>query len=286
VLDRLAESERVFSERLAAVESLIARVSQGGQVNLQPIANRLDVIEEAVLLREGEAAIGARLAELEAAHKEERSALASIADELNGLSTAVALAAQRHDEAQSSFGERLQQITSGLDQHRIDLASGIGDRIAALEQAIGAQEQRSAETHGTYREELGEVHDALMKLNSNQHTLAGAIDQWRGNDSGEIHMINARIGAVQEDGSRRLQVLEKLNSDVQTLAGLVRLQAEKPRRNWRRWLFGTDDWARASWRQPPPPAPEPEVLPPAESKGSAWRVSSWRLPFRRKDTDA
>jgi len=96
-------------------------------------------------------------------------------------------------------------------------------------------------------EELAEVHEALMKLNLNQHTLAGSIEQWRSNDAGEIHLINARIGALQEDGARRLQMLERLCTDMEAMSGSF--PGEKaPRRGFRYWLFGTDDWIKASWR--------------------------------------
>jgi hypothetical protein len=284
VLDRLAESERMLSDRLAAVEAAIARMPLAGDLN-QSIASRLEIIEEAVLTRETDASVNDRLSALEQSHRQERetraSALAALAGEVNGLGTAVALAAQRSDEAQSSFGERLHQIASGFDQHRMDLAAGLGDRIAAIEQAISTQEQRAAETHGTYREELSEVHDALMKINSNQHTLAGAIDQWRSNDSGELHIITARIGAVQEDGGRRLQALEKLSADLEALSRHVTEQT-RGRRGWRKWLFGTDDWIKASWT---PPEPRP---PPIWRTSNWWRVRpAWRLPFRRdKSGDA
>jgi hypothetical protein len=274
----------MLSDRLAAVEAAIARMPLTGDLN-QSIAGRLEIIEEAVLTRETDASVNDRLSALEQSHRQERetraSALAALAGEVNGLGTAVALAAQRSDEAQSSFGERLHQIASGFDQHRMDLAAGLGDRIAAIEQAISTQEQRAAETHGTYREELSEVHDALMKINSNQHTLAGAIDQWRSNDSGELHIINARIGAVQEDGGRRLQALEKLSADLEALSRHVTEQA-RGRRGWRKWLFGTDDWIKASWTPPEPRPPAPWRT------SNWWRVRpAWRLPFSRdKSGDA
>jgi hypothetical protein len=285
VLDRLTESERALSERLAAVEAAIARMPQMGDINLQAIANRLEIIEEAVLTRETDAGVSDRLSALEQGHRHERetraSALAALAGEVNGLGSAVALAAQRSDEAQIAFSERLQQIASGFDQHRVDLASGLGDRIAAIEQAISTQEQRAAETHGTYRDELSEVHDALMKINSNQHTLAGAIDQWRSNDSGELHIMNARIGAVQEDGGRRLQALEKLSADLEALSRHMAEQPSRPR-GLRKWLFGTDDWIKASWSPPSPRPPPTPRSPPAWRSAGWWRLRpAWRLPFRR-----
>jgi hypothetical protein len=105
-----------------------------------------------------------------------------------------------------------------------------------------------AVSHSVYAEELSDVHEALMKLNTNQHTLAGSIEQWRSNDAGEIHLINARIGSVQEDGARRLQLLERLCMDMEALPRSPR-EEKRPRPGFRRWLFGTDDWIKASWQK-------------------------------------
>lgn len=278
VLDRLAATERLLAERLAAVEAAVMRMPHASQPDLQPIIGRLDVIEEAVLMREGDNAVGARLAILEQGHMDERAdraaAHASLADEVAGLKSALGLAAQRTEEGQSSLAERLQLLASGLEQHRVDLAASLGDRIAAIENAIEAQGQKAAETQGTYRDELSEVHDALMKINSNQHTLAGAIDQWRSNDSGEIHLINARLGAVQEDGGKRLGMIERLCADVEALSQLLIEERTRPR-GLRRWLFGTDDWIKASWREPAAPRAPPK-------RRGVWRLRpAWRLPFRR-----
>jgi len=280
VLDRLAETERLLSERIAAVEAAVIRTPHVSQPDLQAIIGRLDIIEEAVLTRDGDNALGARLARLEQGHMDERAARAashaSLADEVANLKSALGLATQRTEEGQLSLGERLQLLASGLEQHRVDLASSLGDRIAAIESAIEAQGQKAAETHGTYRDELTEVHDALMKINSNQHTLAGAIDQWRSNDSGEIHLINTRIGAVQEDGGKRLQAIEKLCADVEALSRLLMEERSRPR-GFRRWLFGTDDWIKASWR-----APAAMPAPAAWRSPGAWRIRpTWRLPFKR-----
>ena len=51
-----------------------------------------------------------------------------------------------------------------------------------------------------------------MKLNVNQHTLAGSLEQWRSNEAANTHLINARLGSVQEDGVKRLQALERLSA--------------------------------------------------------------------------
>ena len=170
------------------------------------------------------------------------------------------LAAQNSEQTQASLTDQMQQ-----------LASGISERIGNIEQVLDAHGQKTNEAHAVYSAELSEVHEALMKISANQHTLAGAIDNWRNNDSGEIHLINTRIGAVHEDGARRLAAMEKLCADVETLSHLIIDDKSRPRRGFKQWLFGTDDWIKASWRAPAAWRPRMK-----------WTRVSWRLPLKRR----
>jgi hypothetical protein len=272
IFERLAETERAFSERLAALESAIARQPLPGNTDLSSIDNRLSAIESALRNRplgEGIAgidpALSDRLWAIEQAFGTERSerasAITALSDEITGVRSAVRLAAQNGEQTQASLTEQMQQ-----------LASGIGERIGNIEQVLDAQNQRNNEAHAIYSTELSEVHDALMKISANQHTLAGALDNWRNNDSGEIHLINTRIGAVHEDGARRLAAIEKLCADVETLSHLIIDDKSRPRGSFKRWLFGTEDWVKASWRPKPW---RPNVK---------WPRFAWRLPLKRRSS--
>lgn len=272
IFERLAETERAFSERLAALELAIARQPLPGNTDLSSIDNRLSAIESALRNRplgEGIAgidpALSDRLWAIEQAFGTERSerasAITALSDEITGVRSAVRLAAQNGEQTQASLTEQMQQ-----------LASGIGERIGNIEQVLDAQNQRNNEAHAIYSTELSEVHDALMKISANQHTLAGALDNWRNNDSGEIHLINTRIGAVHEDGARRLAAIEKLCADVETLSHLIIDDKSCPRGSFKRWLFGTEDWVKASWRPKPW---RPNVK---------WPRFAWRLPLKRRSS--
>jgi hypothetical protein len=245
MLKRLSELERTLGDRLAAVEASLA-----SSHDLQPIKDRLDIIEEAVLSRESDGALVERLSALGRLLQEERAersdALTSLAADVKALAAAVGHTGANGETHQASFADRVQTLVADLEQHRIELGASLGDRIAAIEQALAAQGEKAAVSHTVYAEELTDVHEALMKLNTNQHTLAGSIEQWRSNDAGEIHLINARIGAVQEDGSKRQQLLERLCMDVEALSRPPR-EEKSARRGFRHWLFGTDDWIKASW---------------------------------------
>jgi hypothetical protein len=257
VMERLAGLERNLAERFSALEAALTSAPGGVPHDLQPIKDRLDLIEEAVLSREGDGAIVERLAALARQLQEERvertNALAALAADVKAL--AGDLGSRGSDgEMQGPVAERLQGLVADLERHRIELGASLGDRIAALESTLAAQGEKAAGAHTTYSEELAEVHEALMKLNVNQHTLAGSLEEWRSNEAGEIHLINARIGAVQEDGVRRLHILEQLSQDVELMRRpppIVPQKIETPRRSstFSQWLFGTEDWIKASWEK-------------------------------------
>lgn len=302
LFDRLGDIERVFSERLSTVEQALAREPMPTIVDLGPVESRLSSIETSLLSRPAESGVVAidpalsdRLWAIEHALGVERtertSAVTQLSDEITGVRSAVRLAAQNGEQAQGALSEHVQQvaidlqqladqiqkIVTGLEQHRIDLASGVGDRITDIEKALDAYDQRLSESQTVYAAELAEVHDALMKISANQHTLAGVIDNWRNNDSGEIHLINARIGAVHEDGAKRLAAIQKLCADVDTLSQLVLEDRSQPKRgSFKQWLYGTEDWIRASWRRARSPMVEPVDLKPGRS-GGFW-------PFKRRSS--
>lgn len=220
---------------------------------LQPMKDRLDVIEEAVLTRESEGSLVERLSALGRLLQEERvertNALTTLTGEVKSLAGAMGLEGANGSVHQTALAERLQGLAADLEQHRIELGTSLGDRITAIEKALEAQADKVSDSHNAYCEELAEVHEALMKLNTNQHTLAGSIEQLRSDESNELVAIKARVGAVQEDGAKRLQMLERLASDVEMLGGTARTErrAGSARGKFGKWLFGTDDWIKASW---------------------------------------
>jgi hypothetical protein len=48
---------------------------------------------------------------------------------------------------------------------------------------------------------------------------------------------------------KRLQMLERLSKDMAAMAGTVDDEGEPSRRGFSYWLFGTDDWIKASWQK-------------------------------------
>ncbi len=259
LLERLGALERIVSERFSGLEAALtaAQPSPPPPVDLQPIKERLELIEEAVLARENDGGpaverITALARQLQEERVERTDALAALSNDVKALAETLASGqiGSNGGEAEGAFAERMQGLVADLERHRIELGASLGDRIAAIESALAAQGEKAVETHTAYSEELAEVHEALMKLNVNQQTLAGSLEEWRSNEAGEIHLINARIGAVQEDGAKRLEVLERLSQEIQVLASRIPMEEPLPKsRGFSQWLFGTDDWIKASWQK-------------------------------------
>ena len=225
---------------------------------LSPLDHRLSAIEAALDRRavEGIAAIDPALSDrlwaIEQALGTERTeragAITALSDEISGVRSAVRLAAQNADRRKLRSPTRCSSSPSAwINTGSISLQRRRPHRFHR--QAPEAHGQKANEAHAVDSAELTEVHEALMKISANQHTLAGAIDNWRNDDSGEIHLINTRIGAVHEDGAKRLAAIEKLCADVETLSHLVIDDKTRPPNNgFKQWLYGTEDWVKASWR--------------------------------------
>jgi hypothetical protein len=183
-------------------------------LDLRPIAHRLDIIEEAVLNRDGagEKTILERLTKMEAV----------IGDAIG-----------------TSGGE------SGNGQVS-QLVSDISERVTSIERAVSAEIETAAAKHQAYADDVGEVHEALMKLNQNQHTLAGSMDQWRADSASDMANIATRLANLDRDTSRPFETLNALNAHMDTMNRLLIERYHRRNRFWY-WLFGTDDWIGASW---------------------------------------
>jgi hypothetical protein len=95
--------------------------------------------------------------------------------------------------------------------------------------------------------------DAVGKIINNQHTLAGSIDEWRGQVRDDISAIKARIDGMDSTSVTAPNLPDERFSEISDR--LEQLQRTIPTRRepddaWTRfkmWLFGTDDWYRESW---------------------------------------
>lgn len=77
-----------------------------------------------------------------------------------------------------------------MDGH---VESPLSDRIAGFEQALKATSAANEELLRARDREIGEMHDALVRLGENQHTLASAIADWRSENHDRLATITTHI---------------------------------------------------------------------------------------------
>lgn len=134
-----------------------------------------------------------------------------------------------------STGNQLRALEQGLVAH-----------VTALQQGLAAHVEKSGEYQATYARDLADLHDALVKLNANQHTLAGSIDQWRTEAAGDLSILSNRLASVERDAQRPMQLLSSVAADIDSMRRYSIDRAARRSRFWY-WLFGTDDWLGDSW---------------------------------------
>jgi len=245
-LQEMSQSWSVLSQRLQDLETAVRErppQQAGGAtadelrslVDLKPISNKLDVIEEALLgepHRNG-SDLGERFEKL---HGDVQQALASTTD------------GGRIETLIAGF-DRINGLVGRLDeQHRwvTQATADIGDRLGAVELALTGEIETAAAKYQAYAHDLSELHDALMKLNQNQHTLAGSMDQWRTDAATDTANILNRIGELDRDTAVPAETLKAVNEHMDTMNRFI-VDRYRRRQGFWYWLFGTDDWLAASW---------------------------------------
>ena len=263
-LSEISRSWTVLSDKLQNLElavrekpsaggvpgDLVERISRA--IDLKPIANRLDIIEEALLSGENrnDSNVVDRLKSLEG---EIARALSANTASTNRMETLVAgFDRQKSDLASALAGpvvERMTALVGSSTSQQAAIGDGlskVGERLNAVERAIAAEIETAAAKHQAYAQDLTEVHDALMKLNQNQHTLAGSIDQWRADAAGDLSVISNRLTNLDRDNERPIETLNAMQVHMDTMNRLMIERYHRRNRFWY-WLFGTDDWIGASW---------------------------------------
>lgn len=287
ITDRIATIERSvtagfeqFSLALASIENDIrARPQQ--QIDLTPLTNRLEIIEEAVLSRDGEKVIGdlfERLDRLETTLAGERTRAAETGAALRGevgqLAQTVAVSRAEILKSLFPFNERFTEVRASVDTRHAETGnalSALADRVAAVERLVADTLQKVMEGQTAAREDLAEVSDAIVKLNANQHTLAGNIEQSR-NDTrdtlaalrddvtafrenfsvtaasltGGLDALSPRFAIIEGETQRIGGAVEGLHGTVENMHRVTIERYYRRNRFWY-WLFGTDDWVAASW---------------------------------------
>ncbi|MBS0237720.1 MAG: Clp protease [Proteobacteria bacterium] len=235
-LQEMSQSWAVLSTRLQELEaSMRARPATEATVDLKPIADRLDVIEEAVL-------------------GHDHRALGDLTDRLSKLDDDIGrvLAASPdagRTEALLGGLDKIDGVSNKLDAHNgslTELAVALVDRMNGVERAVAAEIETAAAKHQAYTQDLTEVHEALLKVNENQHTLAGSMDQWRTESATDVANILNRLGTIDRDTALPAETIAALNHHMEATNRFI-IERYHRRHRFLYWLFGTDDWMGASW---------------------------------------
>ena len=251
--DRLQHLELAVREKPSASGvpgDLVERISRA--IDLKPIANRLDIIEEALLSGDSrnESDVVDRLKSLEG---EIARALSANTASTNRMETLVAGFDRQKTDLAGALAvpviERVTALAGSSASQQAAMTDGLSkvvDRLNGVERAVAAEIETAAAKHQAYAQDLTEVHDALMKLNQNQHTLAGSIDQWRSDATGDLSVISNRLTNLDRDNERPIETLNAMQVHMDTMNKLMIERYHRRNRFWY-WLFGTDDWIGASW---------------------------------------
>jgi ClpA/ClpB-like protein len=273
---RGARSWDEAAQKIAGLASGLATLPQAAP-EIASITGRLEIIEEAVLSAAGEDAshLSDRLRAVEEAVAAQRAqameATAAVVADIKAVAGALANQQALAERAQAGVHERVQSLATVLERQRGALDAGLaqpllgridtlagrlreaGGELARRVEALGGRlatiEGAVTERTGGYVKELGELHEAIVRLNGNQHTLGGTLEASRQESAGvreAMTTVAVRLEGLEREAGRSMFVLEALAS---RLEGMYRATVDRDHRRNRfwYWLFGTDDWVAASW---------------------------------------
>lgn len=299
-----------FTERLQAVERLVeAGTGEGGR-NWTVISEKLAALDTFVRNRPaagpGSGDLADRFIELERVVKagfgdhvrsasqvtERLAALEKLADGATmgeGQGEAVLVLDDRMQSIERMLQDQLGKAGGGIATPELDqrlaafeqrnavrsdqllqIVRDMVGRLGAIEQKFAAVAGGTSETAQGREREIAEIHEAIVRLSENQHTLASAISDWRHESQNDFGALNAQferlaeparvsvpVSTVSTSGMpnvARPQTADIRVPDVQPEARRAGLDDTgetgvevRPRGHgfwW--WLFGTDSITRAN----------------------------------------
>jgi hypothetical protein len=271
-IDALERTFQVILDRLTGLERKMDSASEVRTVDLAPIQSRLTEMERNVVDTLHNKVDLTPVSEL----------MTAVEARVSGLERTLENRSAETGRTVSFIGDRLRSFDEAIGGQR----SEVTERLGQLERALTAFAESSMTNGNGHERELTEVHEALLKLNANQQTLAGSLDQWRLDSTGDLSVISNRLKAIEESDKGQDPRINDLAAQVATIhTTLAKREVRKAR--FRHWLFGTDEWYSSSydtdnWRKrhgekpvadirpavvrtaaqasPTPPAPPPSIL--------------------------
>lgn len=247
----------LVSQRLEAITSFGGKV-ETLERTFQLILDRMTGVERKLadsqekLVKVDLSGVERRLGEIESNVKmsvEQSLDMGPVTELLSGIEVRVAGLERTLDNRASETGRTVSFIGERLRSFEETMGGQKGltmDRLDQLERSLSAYAETSVTARGSYENDLGEVHEALLKLNANQQTLAGALDQWRLDSTGDLSVINNRLKAVEETDQKNLPQIESMAGQIAAIYGTL-AKREVRKKTFLTWLFGTDEWYSSSY---------------------------------------
>lgn len=282
--DEQAEGWAAVSERLKGLERL-AGARPDVQVDMSSIEARLSDIETAVLSQDGSGAspqLDRRLDNIEQLVNRQFAEMAkglsvsvsgadgdttaALQAEIKALSGAIATGNASQERFASSLQNEIQSLAGmstgdgvgagdiaglvsrlgALSQEQQQAMQHVTSKLETLEKRISTSDEAVASGRADFVRELGDVHEAIMKLNSNQHAISQSIETWRGETVGSVNSVASRFAAFEERYDGPSDDIRALSSNLDRMYSVTVERYHRRNRFWF-WLFGTDDWVGASW---------------------------------------
>lgn len=215
ILDRLSGLERMMDTRLAS-----------GAGDIGPVTDLIAGLES----RTSETASGTR----------------ALFERISALERKIDSIASRPAVDTTGIEQRIGVAAAHVSEQSSRLESLMGNQLMPVRQALAGLEHRISGIGPGQGEAIGELHDAVVKINGNQHALASSLDQWRLDQTGDLGLISNRVQGIETETNAVRSMVETMASNIGAVyAILARREANKSK--FRNWLFGTDDWYSASW---------------------------------------
>ncbi len=128
-------------------------------------------------------------------------------------------------------------------------ATVVLEKIGNMELAVRAHIQGAEEQTKTHERDLHEIYEALVKLGSNQQTLANNLNTWRLDTSGDVSIVSNRLEALE---TTVLESLGRISAELQMLRTSAPIEDMDPpaaRWSFKRWLFGTNRVLSPAWER-------------------------------------
>ena len=236
-IGRLETTFQLVLDRMVGVERHLDDGLSKASVDMTPVEERLSAMELTVI-----EALGSQ-PDADTISEKVSSALAEpLTGKLAAIETAVVNRSAETGRTVSFIGERLRAFDEAIGAQN----NQASERFERLNSMVASYADKVEEAGAGHSRDLTELHEAIVKLNANQQTLANALEQWRLDNTGDLSVISNRLKTLEETSERRLPLVQRLSEQLSTIHSVI-VRREEDKSYFRHWLFGTDEWYSASY---------------------------------------